>query len=425
MFSNCKKLAATLIVFSVGSPTVYAQSEKIDCDTLSDKSISIRDDNTNATVTGQCEEITIDADEAQVRISATNALKVRSDNAQITVGAVGEVWMPGDNNFILIESVSGKFDLVGDNNKVGLGTINRASIRGDSNELSIEKAELDLDVAGDNNFIELVSVPKINARGDNNAIYYSGAEPKFSARGNDNNLIAGRRQSGGGGSESAAPKQAAAPKPATTTASSADPSGVLPAGLENMWFIYSPNSGNTWAAMTFNNGRLTSDVKTVLREGVAASQRAHPGLWATYSKSSDGEQLFVKFPNWPKTGKYYTNDKSIKMGNDFKLTGCFQSSTSSNSGLIGGVGSSTFSSSEFCFDKNGRFSNDSSFAIGGTGGGRSLGTSQAGKHGTYRISGHSLVLNYANGQTLKSAFGAYLFGEKTISAISIGPKIYH
>jgi len=38
-----------------------------------------------------------------------------------------------------------------------------------------------------------------------------------------------------------------------------------------------------------------------------------------------------------------------------------------------------------------RFSNDSSFAIDGTGGGKSLGTAQGNKHGTYRVSGISVL----------------------------------
>ena len=416
-------LVAGALVFSSSSSVAFAQAKNIDCATLSGESLSIGKNTPNVRVVGRCGDVSVKADGGRVHIDSVKSLSVQADGATITVGSADEVWMPGDGNTLSIDTVSGDFDSPGDRNTITLGSSGKLWLTGTGNAISVGKVSGVLDIVGDGNVIDFGSAKRIDARGNSNTFYYGGAEPKYSSRGENNKFVAGRRQPAAIASTKPVNKPGSKPKPASTTSTtSASSSKILPAGLDNMWFIYNPNSGGKWAAMTFNDGSLTTDVNNVLTKGVAASRRANPKKWATYTKSNNGEQLIARFPNWPKARRYYTTDRSVKMNNNFKLTGCWQSINTSNSGLVGGVGSSTFSSNEFCFDRNGRFSNDSSFAISGSGG---LGTSQAGKHGTYRISGNSLVLNYANGQTLKSAIGVYLFGEKTVTAISVGGRIYH
>ena len=198
----------------------------------------------------------------------------------------------------------------------------------------------------------------------------------------------------------------------------------LPRGFNNMWFIYNTrNGGSTWSAMTFNDGTVTSDVRGVLESGVAASKKNNPNIWGTGRLSDDGESLIVKFPRWEKEEKYFNSDPSIRISSDFKLDGCWSTKFGGSSlGMFGsGTGTATFSSNKFCFNKNGRFSNDSSMVIAGTGPG-SLGTNLSGSQGTYKVDGNVIQLSYGDGRIVNTVFGAYRFGETdgSIPVISIG-----
>ena len=289
----------------------------------------------------------------------------------------------GSGNKIVFGSIT-ELNVSGENNEIGLDTAGTISTTGNGNKIDASSVQ-NFALASSNNNVNSEKIGRVTISGHRNTVAYGGKKPQLSVRGDDNKLVTNGTSTTANNSSNNTSAQS---KPEKTGSSSANPSSILPAGLDSMWFIYNSNNGSKYAVMAFKDGTLTPDVNTVLKEGVNASKRTNPYKWATYSVSKDGEQLFVKFPNWKKMSKYHISDRSIKMNNDFKLTGCWQSISTSNSRLIGGVGSSTFSSNEFCFDKNGRFSNDSSFAIGGTGGGRSLGTAQGGKHGTYRISGN-------------------------------------
>lgn len=201
--------------------------------------------------------------------------------------------------------------------------------------------------------------------------------------------------------------------------------GILPEGFHNMWFIYNSRAGTKWAVMTFTDGTMTTNVSKVLSKGVASSKRDNPNRWATFTLNKR-DKIIARFPNTRAPRKYFNSDPSILMSSDYKLTGCYSSQSVSSVGVTGTAGSSaSISFGTFCFNRNGRFSNDRSFAIGSTGSGStSLGTSTGGSHGTYKISGNTVVFNYANGKVLKSAFGAYRYGTDYIFAVSIGSKMF-
>jgi len=201
---------------------------------------------------------------------------------------------------------------------------------------------------------------------------------------------------------------------------------ALPSQFHNIWFIYNQNSGARWPAMTLTDGTITTAVNDTMELGVAASRKKNNNRWGTYTTTKSGEQLVVKFPKWKKAGKYFITDRSIKMSNNFALKGCYSATSSSELGMTGVICSKEPSSSTFCFESNGRFSNDSSLAISGTSSNsRSLGSSVSGKHGTYKINGNAITLNYANGKSVKTVFGAYRFGEPSpnLVGISIGQRM--
>ena len=219
---------------------------------------------------------------------------------------------------------------------------------------------------------------------------------------------------------------AASPSASTATASAA---GVLPSGFENLWLLYNPvNGGNFTVLMTFTDGAFTSAVGKLLADGRAASRRDWPVRWGQWRPAPAGgslrEPLALKYTGKTDFVRPFSGQASIRMANDYRLTGCWSRRGGATLGSFGtGAGSASFSASTFCFDGNGRFSNDRAVSIATTapsGGGAASGASS----GTYRIDGNVLTLRRADGSTVRTAFGTYAWDTEHVFAISIGDGVY-
>lgn len=349
----------------------------------------------------------------------------------MTVGVTTVIGLPALAQSKQIDCSKGQAVISSNNTAVKIsGDCKHVNVSGNGNTITANKIE-NLSFMGNANTVSAQDVGDVKAGGDNNTLRYGGDEPKHWFGGDGNKLVRGATQTAAKSETSRRPTpkrtkpNKAKPNPAPSAHSST--ASKLPKNIDSMWFIYNSDNGKKWAAMTFKDGTLTTDVTTVYKQGVAASKRKNPNAWGTYTKTNGGEQLHAKFRKWKKARKYFISDKSIKMNSNFKLKGCWSSSSSSNMGVMGGAGSSsTFSTNTFCFDPNGRFSNDSAMAIGSTSSsGRSLGTSTKANHGTYRINGNSITLNYVDGRKVETVFGSYRFDTKNVFAISIGKRIYH
>jgi len=193
---------------------------------------------------------------------------------------------------------------------------------------------------------------------------------------------------------------------AETSTESDSSSGVessqAPEGLENVWYIGTYVMGNQpsfGVLVTFSDGTITDDPTSVFSEGIEASKQNHPKSWGVWKE--EDEVLYTKMGKSDSFRKYNFSLKTKPGGKDERLSGCFSSFTVYGSGSA----SSGASSTAWCFDKNGRFSNDTAIQTStpsGSGGG-----SSPEKTGRYRIDGHVIQIVYDSGKKLTTTFGVY------------------
>lgn len=192
--------------------------------------------------------------------------------------------------------------------------------------------------------------------------------------------------------------------------------GQAPSGLKNVWYIGFYVNGNQprfGVRVTFSDGTVTSDPTSVFSEGIEASKQNHPKSWGVWKE--EDEFLYTKMGSSDSFREYNFSLKAEPGGEDERLSGCFSSFTVYGSGSSASSGAS---STAWCFDKNGRFSNDSATQTStpsGSGGG-----SSPEKTGRYRIDGHVIQLVYDSGTKLSTTFGVSEDDEDTTILLGSG-----
>lgn len=193
----------------------------------------------------------------------------------------------------------------------------------------------------------------------------------------------------------------------TTTDSDGSPDlapGKAPAGFKMYgmlaYYITTANGYDVrWAAYTtFSDGSVTKDPTPVFSEGIDSAKQNYPKNWGKW-KEEDG-YLYIDWDGNSDTfRKYDVSNKASPGGKDERLSKCFSSFT------VYAISDSNFAalSKEWCFNKNGRFSNDSAVSISTEEGSGS--SNDADKTGRYRIDGHVIQLTYDNGNKPTTTFG--------------------
>jgi len=162
------------------------------------------------------------------------------------------------------------------------------------------------------------------------------------------------------------------------------------------------------AVATFNDHTVSKDMNTIFSEGVMASKQKNPNDWGVWRMN--GNKLEIKW----KQSKSYKNmsfiEKLSSRSKNEKLDGCWSSKMGFS--LPSGSGSSSsMSINVWCFNKNGRFSNDITVGISGNtgdyGSGEVIytGNSKKDKTGWYRIDDRVIQLIYDNGKKITTSIG--------------------
>lgn len=183
-----------------------------------------------------------------------------------------------------------------------------------------------------------------------------------------------------------------------------------PKGMVAIWSIADLQAGvsgmevRRFSYMTFNKKRVTGDFSGVLNNGVKKSRKSSPDEWGRW-KLKQGELVI----DWDGDGGYRSYELTMKTspaGKNEKLNGCWSSFYGASLGFMGsGVGSMSAATNTWCFGKNGRFSNDRSVTVSGSGSGSSVGSAKGNTAGWYRIDGHMMQLVYDNGARANTTIG--------------------
>lgn len=200
----------------------------------------------------------------------------------------------------------------------------------------------------------------------------------------------------------------------------------LPIEFSDIWLIYDMTNVAQWAAMTLNDGTLTTSINDVMTSSVAESKRQTSTSWATFSHSQFSGQLVAKFPDWKAARPYYISDKSIVIGNTFLLQGCFG---------LGGITQkhdrentlpdTYVEPAALCFSPTYGFMTKG-LQLDQSGQMFEASKSVDVQYGQYFIEGNLITFEYAEGSRMSTVLGAYRFGQQApaLSAISIGEHIF-
>jgi len=151
------------------------------------------------------------------------------------------------------------------------------------------------------------------------------------------------------------------------------------------------------------DGSCTRDVQALFREGGEQSRRRHPDSWGK-CRMHNGE-LQVRWgseKSFETVDTYFEKLKPRRSGE--RLAGCWRT-ISGQDNLAGAV---SIAINRWCFDKNGRFSNEGAMGVGT---GNATGHAEGRKAGRYHIEGYAIRLVYDDDTTMTTAFG--LDAEKT------------
>ncbi len=208
-------------------------------------------------------------------------------------------------------------------------------------------------------------------------------------------------------------------------------SGVqLPKEFSGIWLIYDMANVAPWAAMTLNDGTLTTAVNDVMTGSVTESRRREFSSWATFDINESGAQLVAKFPEWTASRPYFISDKSIAIHDHFLLDGCFSMGKAhqipdGSDTVTDTLPDPTIVPPTLCFSPTGNFTtkgvktNQRGYAL-------EKSTSASVQSGSYHIADNLISFEYADGSRLSTIVGAYRFGQQApaFSVISIGEHIF-
>ncbi|MEJ2609962.1 MAG: hypothetical protein P8179_07660 [Candidatus Thiodiazotropha sp.] len=160
--------------------------------------------------------------------------------------------------------------------------------------------------------------------------------------------------------------------------------------------------------LLFENGLFSNDLKTILEKGIAFSQKSNPDEWGKFKISNGKLSLKYNDSDQFDTQEYFT--LYLPNPKNKKLFGCWDSSKTFE--FSNGVSTSSgMGISGYCFDKNGRFSKNSTFGF--SGGienspygkayqlpvGNYSSASEKSQLGWYRIDKYTIQLHYDDGTT--------------------------
>jgi hypothetical protein len=213
--------------------------------------------------------------------------------------------------------------------------------------------------------------------------------------------------------------------------------GKPPQKLDSVWYVaefvvgINGYQSERSAVLNFSDSRASTAFTSVFADGTKKSRRKDPGKWGK-SRIRNGD-LEVKWDGSRSFEGYYLSIKTRPGKTNEKITGCWSSSfgyTLGGGGSAFGGGSTSFATNAWCFDKNGRFSNDRSVSLSGSTGasanGQTLyaGHSKSDRTGWYRIDGHVLQLVYDNDNALTTSIGFVARKGDKYGALLLGSGYY-
>lgn len=155
----------------------------------------------------------------------------------------------------------------------------------------------------------------------------------------------------------------------------------------------------------FADGTIVRDLDALVR-----GQNAPRGTWRVGS----GGEITVVF-NGSVTGSGFRPDVAPRNPQNFFY--CFRAT-----GGFSTDGFNALSIRDFCFGRDGTFSNNAS---GSFVGGGAIGSAQSDAAGTYEVEGNVIRLRFNNGATEVHIFGTYPNSQGIATAISIGGVVYY
>lgn len=189
--------------------------------------------------------------------------------------------------------------------------------------------------------------------------------------------------------------------------------GPVP-GLVRLWYVGRNDLivGSLFEAVVeFDDGRVTTDIDTVVTEGAAASLRANPGRWGT-SRVSDGSISYRMYGRTSEVDNWFSfATRPAEAGQ--RLSGCY------GSGRGFATGGGAISVNVLCLTPDGRFSNDRAVTASTPAG---SGSANSQVTGAYRLDGHAIRLDYDDGKTLTTTFGTHAV-DGEIQVLLVGERV--
>ena len=169
----------------------------------------------------------------------------------------------------------------------------------------------------------------------------------------------------------------------------------------------------------------TKDIDVLLQGGVAVSKRKHLQAWGE-CRIRDGklEMRWGDEKSYEEMEGFYEKLKPLAV--DERLFGCWKKTSGYGNAVLG---TTSIAQDKWCFDRNGRFSNEGFVGITGsatTGGSHSVGTGYAdsSKSGWYRIDGRIVRLVYDSGKKITKVIGLDREGEEGKSTLILGGEVF-
>jgi hypothetical protein len=207
--------------------------------------------------------------------------------------------------------------------------------------------------------------------------------------------------------------------------------GTRPPKLKDIWYIgyFAPSvygaSGRQKAVATFSDGTVSDDMGTIFTEGIEVSRTRNPGDWGRWRIGKKGK-LEIKWDSMNYYRKHSFTELLNASSKNKRLHACYSSSTAYSLGY-GGTATFSASVSRWCFNENGRFSNDKTVSLssgGGNGNAWASGRTNSDKYGWYRIDGNVIQLAYDNGARLTTSVGFYKENNPEKAMLFIGENHY-
>lgn len=174
--------------------------------------------------------------------------------------------------------------------------------------------------------------------------------------------------------------------------------------------------------MRFDDGLFTRDLRGVLANGIAGSQRESPELWGEWQGDPTNDSLELKEGGYSEFAALIAGNQVDSIPADLVLDQCYtaQSSTYSPSPELGEY-SNTLRFDTFCFQSNGVFTNEVSSSVLTP---EMVGASSRDDAGLYEIDGHIVRLTYGNGDVVYDLFGVYSTSDKPQFSITMGSTVF-